>query len=223
MRRVTLFPDGQDERALLVRVVEIARVQTPSGDPSHDWHHVERVARNAKAIAEAEGADEVISAAAAFLHEVVGLPKYHPEAHRSGELCAAAAEELLRRSEIAADRAARIATCIREHPFSSDHAPSTAESAVLQDADRLDAIGAIGIARCLATAGTIGRAFYSPKDPFCRSRSPDDRRWTIDHFYHTLLRVPEGLQTAAARRLAEPRMAAMRAWLGALEEEIPAE
>jgi uncharacterized protein len=220
MSLAPLFVALGDDRELVGRVAEAARERTANVDPAHDWLHVERVADSVRIIAAAEGADLMVSATAALLHELVSLPKGHPEAHRSAEQCALVAGHLLARLEAPEELSARVVTCIEEHPFSRGLAPSTPESAVLQDADRLDALGAIGIARCLATSGLLGRPFYSDQDPFCRVREPDDHRWAIDHFYRKLLRIPEGLHTAAARRLAEPRILAMQSWLATLEVEL---
>ena len=83
--------------------------------------------------------------------------------------------------------------------------PETIEGKVLQDADRLDAIGAIGIARCFATCAEMRVPFYNPDDPFCGVREPDDKRWGLDHFYRKLLRIPDGLHTATARAIAKDR------------------
>jgi HD superfamily phosphodiesterase len=91
---------------------------------------------------------------------------------------------------VAALSSSSIATCIREHAFSRGTAPTTLEGEVLQDADRLDAIGAIGIARCMATCAEMRRPFYAPSDPFCGALEPDDKRCGIDHFYRKLLRIP---------------------------------
>lgn len=115
--------------------------------PAHDYLHVCRVEALARRIAVAEGARVEVVVAAALLHELVNLPKSHPDSHCSGDLCA---EEVLRvlHGDPLADA---VALCVRDHAFSKGCAPRTLEAAVLQDADRLDAIGAIGIARCFAT------------------------------------------------------------------------
>jgi uncharacterized protein len=216
----TPHASSQGDTELLSRIVERARDGTPNSDPTHDWLHVERVTETVRVLALAERADLMVAMAAALLHELVSLPKSDPQSHLAADLCATAARHVLASLSVPEALIDRVAVAIEEHPFSRGASPSSAESAVLQDADRLDAIGAIGIARCLATAGTIGRAFYSPEDPFCRDRQPDDRRWALDHFYRKLLRIPDQLNTATARRLAEPRVQTMRAWLLALEAEI---
>jgi len=91
---------------------------------------------------------------------------------------------------------------------------------VVQDADRLDGIGAIGIARCFSCAGSMGRPFYSPVDPFCASREPDDARFTLDHFYRKLFKTAASMQTSAGRKEAERRVEVMREYLRELGEEI---
>ncbi|HQV15343.1 MAG TPA: hypothetical protein PK620_10530, partial [Denitromonas sp.] len=95
----------------------------------------------------------------------------------------------------------------------------TLEGQCVQDADRLDAIGAIGIARCLMVGGALGRPLYSGDDPFCETREPDDQRFTIDHFYRKLFHVGETLHTAAARHEAAARIDFMRAFLKQLGAE----
>jgi uncharacterized protein len=220
MALTALLAQSAGDSALLARIIAAAREGTSEKDPTHDWLHVERVTETSRVLAVAEGADLLVAAAAALLHELVALPKSDPESHRGATRCAAEAAQLLSTLHVSESVVARVAACIEEHPFSLGAHPSTIESAVLQDADRLDAIGAIGIARCLATSGTLGRPYYSQDDPFCRHRPPDDRHWAIDHFYRKLLRIPERLNTATAQRMAEPRVRAMQAWLAALELEL---
>jgi uncharacterized protein len=196
------------------RLRKAARAACEGRPPAHDWSHVLRVERVARRIAEAERARVDVVVTAAVLHELVNLPKHHPESHRSGDLCAEAALKLLGASPIAED----VASCIRDHAFSKGAAPRTPEAAILQDADRLDAIGAIGIARCFATSTEMMRPFYADDDPFCRVRAPDDKQWGIDHFYRKLLRIE--LHTKTAQELSRERFAMMRAFLAQLEREI---
>ena len=207
---------------LLVRLAELAAKAMPAdADPAHDFLHVRRVAALARRIAEAEGADVLVAVGAALLHELVNLPKDHPESRRSGDLCAEAAAELLRGEAIEPERAAQICACIRDHGFSKGVLPESLAARVLQDADRLDAIGAIGVARCFATCNAMHTPFYNKRDPLCREREPDDKRFGLDHFFKKLLRIPDGLHTASARRLAEPRVVLMRTYLEQFERELP--
>ena len=187
---------------------------------AHDMSHVERVVSLARTIATAEDARVDVVVPAALLHELVNLPKGHPDSARSGELCAVAAESVLRDAGVEGERRVAIFTCIREHSFSRGLSPSTKEAAVLQDADRLDAIGAVGVARCFATSAEMGRPFFAPEDPFCERRAPNDKAYALDHFFGKLLRVEDGLHTQTARALAAPRTAFLRAFLAALADEM---
>jgi uncharacterized protein len=198
----------------------IARDACADADSAHDWQHVLRVAANATTLCAAEAADAAVTVPAALLHELVNLPKNHPESSRSGELCAERALEVLARLGWPGDQAERIAYCIRVHGFSRGIVPDTLEARVLQDADRLDAIGAVGIARCFATGAVMRQPFYDPADPFCARREPDDKRFSVDHFYKKLLRIEATLHTATARRLAGERSRFMEAFLRQLGAEI---
>ena len=200
-----------------LRAVAAARATT---EPAHDFLHVLRVTLSARRIGEAEGARLDIVVAAALLHELFNYPKGHPDSPRSGEVCADPARAVLRAEGCAEPLVEAVATCIREHPFSRGILPATIEGKVLQDADRLDAIGSIGIARCMATCADMKRPFYSPEDPFCASRAPDDKAWGIDHFYAKLLRIPDVLHTPTARAMAQERVAAMTGFLAQLGREI---
>jgi uncharacterized protein len=189
-------------------------------DPAHDASHVRRVMANARRIAQDETADVDIAVSAALLHELFNYPKGHPDSSRSGEVCADQAAALLAQHGFDGEFVERVTYCIRVHPFSCGIVPETIEAKVLQDADRLDAIGAIGIARCFATTAAMKRPFYAPNDPFCREREPDDKQWGIDHFFQKLLRVAESLHTHTGCAMAEERVRFMRAYLAQLEREL---
>src|SRR6185436_7645245 len=105
-----------------------------------------------------------------------------------------------------------ICSAIRDHAFSKGVVPDALESKVLQDADRLDAVGAIGLARMWATCADMKRPFYAPDDPFCEARAPDDKSWGLDHVYKKLLAVPERLSLDTSRRIAAERVAFIRAF-----------
>lgn len=188
-------------------------------DPAHDIAHVERVVANARRIAEAEGADLAIVIPAAWLHDCVSYPKNHPDRALSSRHAAALASDWLRDQGTPPERLAAISHAIAAHSFSAGITAETLEARVVQDADRLEALGAIGIARCLMVGGALGRPLYHPDDPFCDSRDPDDQRFSIDHFYRKLFHVGETLHTDTARREAAHRVAFMRAFLAQLGAE----
>ena len=93
---------------------------------------------------------------------------------------------------------------------------------MLQDADRLDAIGAIGIARCFATCGRHEAAVLCGRRSVLSRARAGRQEWGIDHFYRKLLRIGDGLHTATARAIADERITFMRAFLDQLERELPA-
>jgi uncharacterized protein len=206
---------------VLTRLATLAHEAMPAdADPAHDILHVRRVAALARTICAAEGVDPLIAVGAALLHELVNLPKDHPESARSGDLCAEAAASLLRREGLAEADSAAICACIRDHAFSKGVTPSSPAARVLQDADRLDAIGAVGVARLFATCTAMRTPFYSEDDPLCSTREPNDRQFGVDHFFKKLLKIPAGLHTATARRLAESRTRLMHDYLAQFEREL---
>ena len=189
-------------------------------DSAHDLAHIRRVAAHALDIAAAEGADLETCLGAAWLHDLVYLPKNHPQAGEAAGRAAALLGPFCQEAGLAS-RAEAIRTAVAEHSFSAGVRPSTLESAVLQDADRLDAIGAIGVARCFATGGSFGSALWHPEDPLGRSgRALDDKRFALDHFERKLLRLGPAMNTAAGRALAVAREETMAAFLAALRVEL---
>jgi uncharacterized protein len=206
--------------ALLARLEAVAAARAQGHGPAHDHLHVRRVAKNARQLARSEGGKESVAVAAALLHELWNYPKAHPESARSGEVCAEHARGVLREEGCEEAFADEVAYAIAVHPFSRGIVPDTVEAKILQDADRLDAIGAIGIARCFATCSEMVRPFYADHDPFCRAREPQDKLWGVDHFYRKLLRIPETLHTETAKRIADERSRFLRQYLEQLEHEI---
>ena len=114
----------------------------------------------------------------------------------------------------------RIAHAIEAHSFSANIPTETIEARIVQDADRLEAIGAIGIARCFLTGGSMGTPLYEPSDPFARERELDDKRFTLDHFYVKLFKLADTMKTDAGRAEARKRTDYMRDYLQQLGEEI---
>jgi uncharacterized protein len=212
-------PEGL-EPALWSRLAEEARRRAVGSEPAHDFFHVERVVANARAIARAEGAPEAASVTAALLHELFTYPKGHPSSPQAGDVCAEHARELLVREGAPGELIAKVTHAIRDHAFSKGVVPETLDAKILQDADRLDALGAIGLARMWATCADMKRPFYAPVDPFCEARAPDDKAWGLDHVFKKLLVVPERLHTESARAIALERTAFLRRYLDQLRREI---
>jgi len=208
-----------EPQPLLERIRSVAEART-GAESAHDWLHVLRVESLAARIAGAEGADATVVCAAALLHEVFTLPKNHPDSPRAGALCADVAREILVALEAPEDLVRAVGHCIHVHAFSAGIEPDTLEAEVLQDADRLDAIGAIGIARCFATCAAMGRPFYDRDDPFAEHRDLDDKSFGLDHFAKKLLLIPERLHTQEARRIGRQRAAFIESYLQQLRSEL---
>jgi uncharacterized protein len=189
-------------------------------DPAHDLLHFERVVATARRLCAEEGARLEVVLPAAWLHDLVNVPKNDPRRAHASRLSAESALVFLKEIEYPAELWPDIAHAIEAHSFSARIEARTPEAAIVQDADRLDGLGAIGIARTMATGGLLGRAFYAADDPFCATRPPDDATFTVDHFYAKLFRTAETLRTAAGRREGARRVAVMSRYLDDLAREI---
>ncbi len=210
---------ASDPALAALRDHALQNVQT--GDPSHDGSHLERVAQAALWLARQEGAQPRIVLAAAFLHDLVNVPKHHPERAQASRASALAAAQLLGAFGFSAGEIGRVAAAIEEHSFSRGLPCSSLESAVLQDADRLDALGAIGLWRTASCGALMGATYYDPDDPFATARELDDRRHTLDHFPKKLLRLADAFNTESGRREARRRTRFMWDFLRQLGSELP--
>ena len=192
----------------------------PGGDPGHGLVHLRRVVGTAVALAAAEGARLDVVLPAAWLHDCVHVAKDSPDRPRASRLAAVHASEFLEQAGYPADCLPGIRHAIEAHSYSAGIAPESIEAKVVQDADRLDALGAIGVARCIAVGASLGRPLYDPDDPFCDRRVPDDSGASVDHFYSKLLKLAGSMQTRAGRNEAERRTGFIRAFIGQLRSEI---
>ncbi|MEY2561097.1 MAG: uncharacterized protein QOG51_1512 [Verrucomicrobiota bacterium] len=191
-----------------------------ASDAAHDEGHVRRVVANAKKLAEAEGADLAVVLPAAWLHDCVVIPKNSPQRSSASRLAAERAGALLRAAGYPAQHIPAIEHAIEAHSFSARVMPQTLEAKVVQDADRLEALGAVGIARTLITGGANGTPFYDLAEPFPVTRVANDRTSIIDHFFTKLLKLAETMQTAAGRAAAQQRAQFLKDYLTQLGSEI---
>ena len=189
-------------------------------DPAHDLAHFRRVVATAKRLASEEKARLEVVIPAAWLHDFVNVPKNDPRRSQASRLSALAAAEYLREVSYPEIYISEIQHAIEAHSFSARIDPKTPEARVVQDADRLDGLGAIGIARCFAVAGLLKRKIYDLEDPFGVSRELNDLVYTIDHFYVKLFKTVETLQSAAGRAEGMRRAHTMREFLQELAREI---
>ena len=192
----------------------------PGNDPGHGLEHVRRVVATAKRLCVREGARGEIVLPAAWLHDCVHIAKDSSERSSASRIAAARAVEFLTGAGYPAGDLPHIRHAIEAHSYSAGIPPRTIEAKIVQDADRLDALGAIGIARCMAVGASIGRPIYRSDDPFCAARKPDDAGSAVDHFYTKLLKLADTMQTEAGRLEAERRSAYMQGYLDQLRLEI---
>lgn len=188
-------------------------------DPTHDTAHLLRVAAWTLRIG-GEAVDSREAIAAALLHDAVHVPKNSPDRARASERAAAHAAERLAALGFAPEAVNRVADAVRDHSFSRGAVPATDLGRALQDADRLEALGAIGLLRTISTGVRMGSDWFHPGDPFALARPLDDVRWSLDHFEAKLFRLPETMCTAAGRAEAERRVGILRAFREALRREL---
>ncbi len=203
---------------------ELAAVLLPhafaADDGSHDASHLIRVWKNAARIQAEEVGDQRVLAAAVLLHDCVSVEKNSPHRMQASRLAAEKAEGILRELGWSEQDTASVAHAVLTHSFSANIAPETIEAKILQDADRLDAIGMVGAARCFYIAGRMGSGLYDPLDPLAEDRELDDKAFAIDHFEVKLFKLADGFQTATGRRLALERQQRLRDVLAMMLDEI---
>ena len=190
-------------------------------DPAHDFYHIMRVYKNAEMIGPPEGSNMSILLPAVLLHDLVIYPKGSSKSSRSSDESADLAENILHRHGYSQYRITQICYCIRVHNYTKRVVPASLEARILQDADRLDALGAIGIARTFSVGGSENRTLYNPDDPFCRlNRNLDDKQWTLDHFQTKLLKLEGSMHTETAKKIARERTRFMILFMRQMQKEI---
>ena len=194
--------------------------QMDGADAAHDRAHIQRVVRTARELAADESAVLDVVLPAAWLHDCVALAKDDPARDQASRKAANAAIRFLSDAGYPEKHHRGIHHAIEAHSYSAGIEPQTLEAAVVQDADRLDALGAVGLARCFMVGGSLGSQLYHPDDPFCNTRPPDDSTYVIDHFYEKLFRLPDTMNTAAGRQEGDRRAQFLQSYLDRLRAEI---
>lgn len=198
----------------------IATAVGHSTDGSHDDSHLQRVWKNAVAIQAEEGGDAEVLLAATILHDCVQVEKNSPLRAQASRLSAEKAAGILAALDWPRAKIDAVAHAVEAHSFSAGVTPLTIEAKTLQDADRLDAVGMIGVARCFYVAGRMGSSLYDAADPHADARPYDDKRFALDHFHTKLLGLTSGFQTATGARLAQIRHARLQRFLDEFSDEI---
>lgn len=197
----------------------IAIIDKYESGTAHDIGHMMRVAKWAGIIGEKEGADMNVVIPAAWLHDLVDVPKSSPERSKASLFSASAAVEELTAIGYPEKYMDGIFHAVHAHSYSANIDCKTVEAKVLQDADRLELLGSMGIARTLSVGGALGFGMFDPFDPLAEKRKPDDMKYSVDHFYVKLFKLPEMLHTKTARKEAEKRVKIMHEFLKELKRE----
>lgn len=211
-----------------------ARVKSiPSADSAHDFSHIERVmflsvdiySGEIKKRFSREPTELEVQAAkcAALLHDCVPVPKDSPLRKESSRLASEKAREWLVALEWSG-MLEEICGAIQDHSYSaslaSGKSPRSLLGECLQDADRLEAVGAIGLYRVIATGVSMGAALFDAEDPWAERRELDDKKYSIDHFFTKLFKLPETFRTETAKVEAMKRADFLRTFVAQLKHEL---
>ena len=176
-----------------------------SDDASHDISHFQRVWRTASRLMD-EGeiaANRLVVLTACYFHDIIVLPKNHPERSMASTLAAEETERCLQVLAFPPALIDDVCHAVKTHSYSAGIPPETIEAKVVQDADRMEALGAIGLARCFYTGGKLKQKLFDPEDPMATNRELNDRVYSLDHFELKLLKIADSMQTGAGKKMAE--------------------
>jgi uncharacterized protein len=191
--------------------------------PAHDWHHVQRVETLAdKLLGHYDDADERTVRLAVLLHDIGRAREDRGDIDDHAAWGAREARNLLEQREIPEYRITAVCHAIRVHRYSNDRDPETIEAKILCDADNLDALGAVGIARCFTYGGERGETIH---DPDCPPSADETVAGATqhNHFHKKILDLPDRMYTEAGSQIAQDRAAFVRDFLSRFDQEISGE
>lgn len=210
------------ESEIIQKTAEEVRRRLEGEGSGHDWWHVFRVWQMARRLGEEEGADLLVVELAALLHDIADW-KFHNGDDTVGPKVA---REIMKAQDVAEDTIAHVCEIIATMSFKGAGIPTemrTIEGKIVQDADRLDAIGAIGIARTFAYGGNKGRLIHNPESKPILHQSKEEyfksNGTTINHFYEKLLLLADRMNTKTGKKLAEGRHRFMEEYLERFHSE----
>lgn len=208
-------------KLLKEQLIGIAKEKMPKDDPSHDINHVLRVLAISEKIATVEKADFDVIVPSAIFHDVISYPKNHHKRLHSSKESAEFAKRILKNIEsFPEDKIGKVYESINLCSFTKGLQPNFLEGKILQDADSLEATGAVSIMRTFSSAGIMNKTFYNISDPFCKKRKPDDNKYALDLFFTRLLVVQSRLHTKTAKNIAKNRANFLKAFLEELKVEL---
>ncbi len=200
-------------------MIDIAEKILSKEDPAHDINHALRVLKNAEEITAIEGGDLDIIIPAALFHDAIVYPKYSEKSKDSAKDSAKIAREILKDFDYDEEKIVKVEEAIIEHSFKNKK-PERIESQIIQDADKLECTGVIGIMRTFCYTGIMKREFYDPRDPFCENREPDSMLYAMDLFFNRLLVVKNMMNTLTGKRIAIERTKVLQDFLEHAKGEI---
>ncbi|MHC2635171.1 uncharacterized protein ACVIU7_009392 [Bradyrhizobium liaoningense] len=204
----------------LARLKEEAKAAYANGDAGHDWTHIQRVEQSCLHLGAQSGARLEVLIPAAILHDFVNTPKDAPCRTAASAASANAAVGVLKASGYSTEEVALIRQIIIEHSYSLGLKASSLESAILQDADRLDELGAVGILRAVTCGCQLNSTYYDALNPFGEERTLNGPQYVVDHLMTRLLNMDTRMNTGVGRREARRRIQFIREFLAELSLEI---
>jgi uncharacterized protein len=208
---------NSEVKTLLVRTAEAWQTKN---DPSYDFDHVLRVLNLSVRIGLSEKADTDVLFPAALFHDIIFYEKNDARNKGSSKESAEAAREVLLAIDgFDKNKIEAVVECISQCSFSKGIKPTLLESKILQDADGLEATGAISIMRTFSSGGRMNIPFYCRQDPFCEN-GPVDFRSSLDLFYTRLLVVESRMHTELAKKMARRRTEFLRSFLDEFKMEL---
>jgi uncharacterized protein len=187
-------------------------------DPAHDTDHCVRVAIWSVRCDEGKS-DLTDLIAAAYLHDLVWVAKDSADRKQASQFSALAAGELLDRYRFSDNSKMLIQDAILNHSYSRGLVPQYELGKAVQDADRLECLGAIGIARCFSVGAQMKASFFDPQDPWARERKSNDRQFSLDHYFTKIFRLEEMMNTRVGREEARVRTKYMRQFVRTFGQE----
>lgn len=211
-----------DSQEIIQNTITFVKKELKNAEGGHDWFHIERVYKNALLISEGENVDKTVVALGALLHDIADS-KFHNGDETVGPN---RARKFLQTQDVSEETVDHVVKIIENVSFSGGNKTQqfySIELEVIQDADRLDAIGAIGIARTFNYGGYVGRKLYDPEIKPDLNMTPAEYKAsdapTINHFYEKLLLLKDRMNTETGRRIAEERHSFMEAFLQQFYDE----
>jgi len=187
---------------IITNVVREEMSKKCTQDNSHDFGHFYRVSSLARQFARAEKGNELIAFTSGMLHDIITLPKNDPNAEKSSLFAAKRAKELLLNLSFPQELILNVCHSIHAHSFSAKIEPKTIEARCVQDADRMEALGAFGLMRVFYCSGMFGSQLLDENDPAGEYRALDDKKFALDHFVQKLLTLYDTMKTSIGRKMA---------------------